>query len=460
MIQADFCLENSDDGHIQRCFTTVAPGRAYQHNWHIDAVAWHLQECYKGRIKRLIITLPLRSLKSICASVAFPAWALGWDPTLRFICVSYSNELTRKHALDCRAVMESNWYRRVLPRTPLHPEKNTELEFMTTRRGFRLGTSVGGTLTGKGGNFIVIDDPMKPLEATSKAERDAVKQWYGGTLYSRLDDKAEDVIILIMQRLHVDDLVAHVVEKEPWLHLELPAIAEVDQRVPTGPDSFHDRRAGDGLHPEYESRETLEQIKANLGSHHFSAQYQQNPVPPGGGMIKREWLRFYRERPPRSPNDQIVQSWDTASKATEISDYSVGMTWHVQDRDYYLLDVVRERLEYPFLKKRVVEWHQKHTPDALLIEDKGSGTSLIQDLEQEGIRPIGITPEQDKVTRMSAQSARIQAGYVWLPERAPWLQDFQTEILQFPYGRHDDQVDAMSQFLGWISDRPPPIECW
>ena len=449
----DAVLRHDLSSFIEKCFGTIGPADKYQHNWHIDAIAWHLQQCLEGQITRLIVTLPPRSLKSICASVAFPAWALGKDPALRIICASYSNELTRKHALDCRAVMESNWYKRVFPATRLHPDKNTELEFMTTRRGFRLGTSVGGTLTGRGGNLVIIDDPLKPSEAMSNSKRETVKQWYDGTLYSRLDNKQTDVIILIMQRLHVDDLVAHILGKEEWVHLNIPAVAEIEQRYQIGSGRTHVLQPGELLHPQRESPETLEKIKETLGSCNFSAQYQQNPAPPGGGMIKWSWFRFYRDLPPRGPNDQIVQSWDTAYKATELSDYSVGTTWLVQGEDCYLVDLVRERLEYPYLKKRIVAEANKHKARSILIEDKGSGTSLIQDLRRDGINPIRINPKDDKVTRMSTQSARIEAGYILLPERATWLQDFQSEITQFPNGVHDDQVDSLSQFLWWVERR-------
>ena len=442
----------------QKVFYTVAPARRYQHNWHLDVIAWHLAQCLEGEIRRLIITVPPRHLKSICASVAFPAWALGHDPSRRIIAASYSAELARKHALDCRAVMEAEWYRRVFPRTRLHPDKNTELEFMTTARGFRLATSVGGSLTGRGGNLIIIDDPLKPADATSEVKREAVKQWYDGTLYSRLDRKLDDVIILIMQRLHADDLAGHVLEQEPWTHINIPAIAEAPQRFQIGSDQFVERRTGDVLDPEREPRATLEHIKATLGTYHFSAQYQQCPVPPGGAMIQWEWFGSYWDLPQRSSDDRIVQSWDTASKAEEINDYSVCTTWQVSGNRYYLIDIRRERLEYPGLRKRVVEEAQKHGAQVVLIEDKGSGTNLIQDLRQDGTyRPIPIMPEGDKVTRMSAQSAKIEAGYVVLPERATWLQDFQTEVLQFPHGRHDDQVDSLSQFLAWVSRPKPPM---
>jgi predicted phage terminase large subunit-like protein len=442
---------------IHRTFHTIASAQRYQHNWHLEAVAWHLEQCAKGAIKRLVVTLPPRSLKSICASVAYPAWVLGHDPTARIICASYSENLAAKHSLDCRAVMESDWYRRLFPHTRISREKNTELNFLTTRQGYRYATSVGGTLTGRGGNLIIIDDPIKPDDALSEAKRSAVNEWFDRTLYSRLDDKRNDTIVLIMQRLHVEDLAGYVTQKELWAQLGLPAVAEVEQTVALGPDENYTRKVGEVLHEAREPKEVLDQLKVTLGSFNFSAQYQQCPIPLEGEIIHWEWFRFYDELPRRVAGDRIVQSWDTASKAEEISDYSVGTTWLIQGNDYYLLDVLRKRLTYPDLKRRIIDHACRFSVNEIVIEDKGSGTALIQDLGSENITgvpyPIAFMPETDKVTRMHAQSAKVEAGHVYLPLRAEWLEDFRTELLQFPKGRYDDQVDSLSQFLNWVEQR-------
>ncbi len=437
---------------IRKSLGTVSPAGSFIPNWHIEAMAWHLEQCFTGAIRRLIISVPPRYLKSVCASVAFPAWVLGKDPTRRIICASYSNVLTTKHTRDCRVVMESDWYRNIFPKTRLNPRKSTEIEFETTAHGSRYGTSVGGTLTGRGGSLIIVDDPMKPADGLSETKRETVNQWFDSTLYSRLDSKSDDVIIIIMQRLHVDDLVGHVLEQEDWTVLSLPVIAEETQRVQTGPDRWITRKPGDVLHPAREPRPVLERIKTTIGSYNFSAQYQQCPVPPGGALIKSEWFRSWRDIPPKQADDQIVQSWDTASKAGELHDWSVCTTWMIKGELYYLLSVLRRRLEYPELKRTIIAEKQTHKADVVLIEDKGSGTSLIQDLRQDGsLHAIAIMPEADKVTRMSSQSAKIEAGRVLLPMGASWLGDFRTEILQFPYGRHDDQVDSVSQFLAWAT---------
>jgi predicted phage terminase large subunit-like protein len=441
---------------IQRSFQTVAPGIAYQDNWHVDAIAWHLRQCFDGEIKRLIITVPPRHLKSICASVAFPAWVLGRDPTRRIICASYGIELATKHARDCRTVMQSSWYRQIFRTTRINRAKRAEDDFETTRHGFRLATSVGGALTGRGGNFLIIDDPIKPADANSEVRRKSVKEWFDSTLYSRLDNKNDDVIILVMQRVHVDDLVGHVLEKEArWVHLDLSAIAEEAQDIPFGPGLVHHRQIGELLHPAREDRETLDQAKEEMGTAAFSAQYQQRPVPVEGNLVKWDWFQVYAHPPAKDADGRIIQSWDTASKSGELNDYSVCTTWLMKGDDYYLLDVLRERFEYPSLKRRVIELARRKNAHSVLIEDKGSGTQLIQDLryEKTGVRPIAIAPEGDKITRMSNQSARIEARQVFLPADAPWLDDFKAEVLAFPYGKFDDQVDSLSQFLSWAEGR-------
>jgi predicted phage terminase large subunit-like protein len=448
----DAVLRNDLACFISKSFLSVDSSQPYLHNWHIDVIADHLVKAFRRDIKRLVITLPPRSLKSISASVAFPAWALGQDPSLRFICASYSGDLAGKHGRDGRTIMESEWYQRVFPRTRINPKKSAESEYETTAGGYRLATSPGGTLTGRGAGFLIIDDAINPRDAMSLAKREGVKQWFDGTLFSRLDDKRNDVIIVIMQRVHVDDLVAHVLEKEGWIHLNLPAIAESHERFELDNGRIFARAPGDLLHPEREPATVLDDIKKNLGSFFFNAQYQQNPVPDGDSLVRWEWFPTYDLHPSWQEYDRYVCSWDTAIKTGNSNDYSVCTVWLVRKTEVYLIEVIRERLEYPDLIRRVVELANKHLyqPNDILIEDTGSGASLIQDLgAREKIYAIPIKPQSDKVTRMASATAPIEAGQVFIPKKAHWLGDFQAEILQFPYGRHDDQVDSMSQFLNW-----------
>jgi predicted phage terminase large subunit-like protein len=436
---------------VQRIFPIVSAGSPFLPNWHVEAITYALTCVMRGESKRQIMTVPPRGLKSICASVAFPAFVLGHDPTRRIICVSYSEALARKHANDFRAVMRSPLYQRLFPGTRISAAKDTELEVMTTARGFRYATSVGGTLTGRGGNLLILDDPISSQDAHSERARESLKQWYANTLLSRLDNKAEDAIIVVTQRLHVDDLVGHLLEQGGWTELSLPAIAEVEQVVPLGPERFHYRKVGELLHPEREPRWALEKLKHSMGSVDFAAQYQQEPIAAGGNLIKWSWFVPYDDPPARQQGDKLIVSWDTAMSAGELCDYSACIVLQVTDGVAYILDVVRERLEYPDLRRKIVEvhgrWRHVTSNYALLIENKGSGMSLIQDLRRDGIRALEAKPEKDKILRMNAHTARIEAGYVHVPRRAPWLDEFRKEIMAFPVGKYDDQVDALSQAL-------------
>ncbi len=418
----------------------------------------------KGEIKRLIITVPPRSLKSICASVAFPAFVLGHDPRRRFICVSYSEALARKHANDCRAVMRSELYSRLFPNTRISAAKDSELEFATTLGGNRLATSVGGTLTGRGGNFILIDDPKKPQDASSQVARENCKQWFANTLLSRLDNKTNDAIVVVMQRLHEDDLVGYLLEQGGWEHLNLPAIAECEQSIALSATRSHLRRPGDVLHPEHEPRCVLDELKRSMGSLAFAAQYQQEPVAEGGNLVKWEWFQFYDKPPARNSQDRIIVSWDTALSAKELASFSACVVLQVRGESAHVLEVIRERLEYPDLKRKVIElhrlWRYAANDYALLIENKGSGMSLIQDLKGEHIHAIAVDPGGDKVMRMNEQTARIEAGSVFLPKQAPWLDEFRREILAFPAGRYTDQVDAFSQALNRAFNRRGGEHSW
>jgi len=434
---------------VQKVFATLCPGQTYIPTWHIEAIAWQLQRVLSGEVRRLIINMPPRSLKSIMASVALPAFALGQDPKRRCICVSYSGDLAKKHSNDFRAVMEAPWYQSAFPNARIGQVKNTETEMELTERGFRLATSVGGTLTGRGGNIIIIDDPLKPDDAMSETKRTSANQWFTNTLLSRLDDKRTGAIIVVMQRVHMDDLTGFLLgQSDEWEVLSLPAIAYYDEIIPVSADRTYCRKAGEALSPEREPVYILEALKLQLGSDAFSAQYQQSPVPPGGAMVKRGWIRRYSELPPASEHRLIIQSWDTASKGGPDNDWSVCVTLILcRDRSWYLVDVWRKRVDYPALKAAVQEQAKKWRARRVLVEDAGTGTPMVQELRGKVVGITAVKPKGDKASRMAVASAKIEAGLVYLPEQAPWLPDLEAELFAFPGSRHDDQCDAISQAL-------------
>src|SRR5271157_3566847 len=337
---------------VHKVFTTLSPGQTFVPSWHIDAIGDQLERVRRGEVRRLIINMPPRSLKSIAGSVAFPAFILGHNPSRRIICVSYSGDLAKKHSNDFCAVIESAWYQTAFPATRIGRFKDSETEIEFTARGFRLATSVGGTLTGRGGDIIVIDDPLKPDDALSETKRSAANQWFTNTLLSRLDDKRTGAIVVVMQRVHIDDLTGFLLApSDEWDVLSLPAIAYFEEIIPLGNGCTHRREFGEALSPEREPLHVLEALKLQIGSDAFSAQYQQEPTPPGGAMVKSHWIKRYQEFPPTSEQYLTLQSWDTASKGGPDNDWSVCTTWIVtRDKRWYLIDVWRRRVDYPALK--------------------------------------------------------------------------------------------------------------
>ncbi|HET9396467.1 MAG TPA: hypothetical protein VFO36_10450, partial [Nitrospiraceae bacterium] len=339
LLKADF------RAFLRKAFPTIRGGTPLAWNWHLDAIACQLGRIERGDNRRLLVTMPPRNLKSIAISVAWVAYMLGRDPSCNFVCVSYSNDLSAKMARDCLTLMQTHWYRELFPGTIISPKRTASGDFETTMGGGRLATSLTGTLTGRGGDIVIIDDPIKPDEAHSEVARNNANDWFRSTLASRLDDKGTGSVIVVMQRLHQFDLAGMLIEDGGWYRLSLPAIAIENETIPLCGGRFHRRLEGDVLHPKREPLEVLKSQRALMGSLNFDAQYQQQPVPADGNIIKAEWLRAYdtsfdfRQHP-----GHIVQSWDTASKDGALNDFSVGITAFVNRGTVWILDVFRAKL--------------------------------------------------------------------------------------------------------------------
>lgn len=451
----DIFLRKDLTSFIERAFYEVSPERDLLMAPYIEAMALKLEACRRGEITRLVINLPPRYLKSHCVSVALPAWYLGHDPSMQIICASYGQDLAEKLARDCRNLMSSAFYKKLFA-TRLSPDRSAVNDFMTTANGFRMATSVGGVLTGRGADLIIIDDPLKPDEALSETRRKSVNEWYDNSLLSRLNNKTKGCIIIVMQRLHQDDLVGHVLEQNGWEVLSFPAIAQEDHEYLVGSalkQYAWRRHAGEALHPERECLEALAHIRETIGSYNFDSQYQQNPAPQGGALLKKEWLCYYTPGEQPATFDRIVQSWDTANKAGELNDYSVCTTWgQKNDKYFFLLHVFRRRMEYPDLKRAVKEQAQIYKPDAILIEDKASGTQLIQELTMENVSNIISyePPACEKIMRFQGQTAAFENSLVLLPKDAHWLADYVHELTTFPGSKYADQVDSTTQALAWM----------
>ena len=465
-------LRNDFKSFCLKVFQETSPGTKYLDNWHIDVICDRIELLRSGGQNRLIINLPPRYMKSIICSIALPAYLLGHNPQERILCVSYADELALKLALDCRKVMESFWYQKVFPHTRISTAKRGVADFVTTSGGGRFSTSVGGALTGRGGNWLILDDPLKPADAMSDVLREKTNDWYGSTLYSRLDDKANGKILLIMQRVHPRDLTGFLLETDPsFSSLVLPIIAKEREkwRVKSflGGERVFGRECGEPLHPARENLEQINRTKENVGAWIFATQYQQSPQEPNGGVIKKDWLKFFNiadlAESARTGRHKfcLAQSWDTATKIGEGNDYSVCITYLWDSaKKIYVLNVYRERLEFPALVRKAKELaaQSRQTyacfypfiPD-ILVEDMNSGIGLAQELKGlwgSKIKPIH--PVHDKQTRLKSVSHLFENGTCRFPDdNPPWWPIFERELLLFPNAKYDDQCDALSQLLAY-----------
>lgn len=441
---------------ISRAMETLEPGTDYEANWHIEAIAHQLARLSAGEIKRLMINLPPRSMKTILVSVAYSAWVLGHDPSRRIMCVAYNMEVAKEQAVQFNRLVGSAWYRRVFPDCrPVVPSR--QLEWKTTAGGYRLATSIEGSVLGRGADIIILDDPNKGQEIYSKLARDKVKNAYDHTISTRLNHPKKSAIICVMQRLHDDDLAGHMQSQEEWDKIVIPAVALENEEWDLGQGLFHHRATGDLIQPERMGAEELGTRRRIMGQTAFDAQFQQRPVPDDGIVIRKGWLRYYEE--PAESYEVKVASWDTASTLSEHSDWSACTVWGLVDSELHLLHVERVRLEAPNLIKRIEEIHRRHRINITLIEDADLGRGLAQHLNRASAvcRPRLIKPTIEKVARMQARSVMFETGKVFLPHNASWLATYLDELLGFPNRVHDDQVDSTSQALDYFQLRYPSI---
>jgi predicted phage terminase large subunit-like protein len=436
---------------VKGAFIELNPGTKLIWAPYLDLICAHLEAVAHGQIRRLIILVPPRHLKSICASVALPAYVLGHYPNQEVMCVSYGQDLAKGFGQDCSKLMKSRFYTDLFGEV-LPPSRQSPHMFLTRAGGSRRSTSIDGTATGKGADLLIFDDPQKPTETLSDAIRRATNNAYQNTFFTRQNLAPESRIVIVMQRLHEDDFVAHVQSLgEDWTVITLPAIAEEDEAIPYTSalgNSVFRRKAGQPLHPKRMPLEELALQRRALGEAVWATQYMQRPTPAGGGLVKTSWLKRYTpdELPDRF--DRIVQSWDTANKIKEWNDYSVCTTWGVKAQHVWLLNVYRARLIFPELKVAVLAQASLHQADIVYIEDHGSGVQILQDLRAQNFGKLrAVHPVGDKKTRMVNQTILMENGFVHVPAAAPWLEDYLHELEMFPNSKWDDQVDSTSQAL-------------
>ncbi|WP_171054510.1 phage terminase large subunit [Roseovarius arcticus] len=434
--------------YVERAFAELRPGVPFHYGHHIRAICHVLEQIERGEITRLIILMPPRHMKSHCASVVFPAWALGRNPSLRMICMSYGLDLAETFSRDTRRIIQSDLSQAVFRELLLDPTKASATELRTTLNGYRLATSAGGPLTGKGADILIADDISKAEDAASQSRRDNVWEWFTGTAMTRLDNPKTGAVILVAQRLHVDDLPGRLIAAGGWDVLELPAIETQDRLIPLAKGANWARKTGTALLPAHMDLPEFEAKRREIGSPTFDTQYQQSPTLAGGIIVRPEWFREIPITMRRSDYEAVIQSWDPAAVPGESNDYSVCTTWGLIGNHIDLLDVYRKQVVQPDLLRDAQLLGKKWSPKLLIVEAVGAGRGVYDHLRRNcsyGVRPL--IPRQGKVERLSIQSPKIEAGLVRLPQSAPWKEAFLNEVVAFPNGKYDDQVDSMSQAL-------------
>lgn len=433
---------------VKFAWPIVEPSTPLIWNWHIDLICEYLEEVTDGNIQDLIINMPPRHMKSNLVSVFWPCWIWIGEAAKRMIFSSYAQELSTRDSVKVRRILTSPEFQSLWgDKVKLVGDQNVKTRFENTATGYRMATSVGGSVTGEGGDILVVDDPHNIKEIHSDLKRKSVIEWWDNVMSTRRNDPERSARVIIMQRGHQLDLSGHVLKRDDYTLLCIQSVAESKETI-VFPRSGRtlDRREGALLWPKRFGESAIKDARRELGSYGFASQHQQRPTPVGGGIIKRAWWQYYKELPKET--GRTIQSWDTAFKAGEENDYTVGGTWVEADKGFYLIDVWRKRVEFPDLKRGMIAQYDKHRPNRVIVEDKASGQSVIQSMKRETKIPIkAIGVDSDKVSRVHAISPAIEAGRVFLPERAPWLADFLDEFESFPNGSHDDQVDMTSQAL-------------
>jgi predicted phage terminase large subunit-like protein len=442
---------------IKSSWHIIEPGRELIWNWHLDVICAYLEKISDGTLKRLIINIPPGTMKSSVVSVGYPAWKWVKDPEHKFLGITNEQGLALRDALKSKTIITSSWYQSKWPLL-FARDQNEKILYQNEKRGFRQSLGIRAGILGKRGDTMLIDDPNDSNQVESDAHRLAVQEAYDLKLSTRLNDFEKSPIVLVAQRLHIGDLSGYLLQKIKikWTKLTIPmeyeGVPSYDPVGDIGRDDLIDPRMEEGelLFPARFNEETISRLKEDLGSYGTSGQLQQRPSPRGGGIVKLSWFHRYKEPPRRQDNHVLRISLDTANKDKEINDPSVAGVWLTTDAGHYLLDIWRDKVVYPDLKHKVISLLEKWKPNECIIEDKASGQQLIQDLTREtfyNIIPIDPTGQGDKVVRMSNESPAIESGNCWLPEKATWLFDYESELEQFPRHTYKDQVDMTSQFL-------------
>lgn len=456
---------------LKMAWPIIEPANKLIPSWYVDLICEHLQLITEGKTQKLIINIPPRSGKSKIVTILWPVWAWTQKPYLKFIFCSYSSSLSVMHSVDRRNIIESDWFKENWGNVvQLAEDQNQKQEYQNTSMGRMVATSVGGTITGKGGDVIVEDDMLNPQEAESEASRSHSIGMHKNVLSSRLDNPKEGCRVIVEQRTHYKDLTGHVLKNEEgWTHLILPMVAEDKIKI-IFPLSGREviREKGDLLNPQRIGDKEVADMKKTMGTRTWVAQGQQNPTSEEGNILRRNWWKFWHE-PPQGA-DLTLLSWDMNFKETKSGSYVVGQVWKKRGSHFYLMDQWRDRVDFveciPAMLSMKGKWPEA---TAVLVESAANGPAIISQLEGKIPGMIPIKAEGAKISRAQAVAPFVEAGNVHIPDPIThdWVHDFIEECAAFKgaTGETNDQVDAFSQSLNWMNSLlqyvpPTETETW
>jgi predicted phage terminase large subunit-like protein len=451
---------------VEFLFPVLHPGQRLEYADYLLWIACVLEAAEAGGERRVIFNMPPRHMKSVLISILFPAWVLGRDPTAKFICVSYGDDLAHEHSVLTRKVMMSSVYRRIFPKTLL--DKKAQDHIRTTKGGQRYATAVASDITGFGADYIIFDDPLEPLDAASESAKQRVRDFFGSSVMTRLNDHRRGRILIVMHRLAPDDLCGTLEATGDYMVVKLRLIAEASEEFYDADDRLiYSREPGDILNSSRYPRDMVERLKASLPAHVFDGQYQQRPSAGGSGMLSLDKFRRYdHSAPPKF--DSLIHSWDIG--ATVSGNPTVCTSWGLcregERNVVYLLEVARVRLEVPDVRAAIIARDRQDKPDLIILDERGVDLGVLQDLQHKGFRHAygaskrndkiqredgpALMPGDRKIDRFGRAPIAIGDGRVLLPKAAPWLEKFLYEVGAFPNAPEDDQVDSMTQLVAHL----------
>jgi predicted phage terminase large subunit-like protein len=449
---------------VRQAWPVLNPGRELIWSWHYDLLCEYLTLVRLRKVRRLIVNVPPRTAKSTIATICFPCWVWTGEPGHGFLCASYSKDLSTEHSIARRHLLASEWYQWGWGGDfRIGDGQDLKTQFDNDHRGQMIATSVGATTTGKGGDTLIVDDPLSADQALSDAERKTANDWFDGTLRTRLNDPGTGAIVVIMQRLHEADLTGFLLETEAgqWTHLKIPLEAEEPEnwRLPVS-GKTEARSLGDVLQPERFTPDVVANLKAR--GLIYAGQYQQRPAPLEGNIIKRQHVRYYGGVNPHTgePDEALPEKFDLeiisadcAFKDLPTSDFVAIGRIGVKGRKRYLLSVTNAHLGMSATEAQIIRERRERRISATLVEDKANGSAVIERLKHTLPGIIAVEPRGGKLARFMAAAPEWEAGDWYVDRNAAWTEPLIQQLTTFPNAAHDDMCDMMSQAAIWLQGR-------